>query len=227
MVKEIKGNIFTSKCQTIVNTVNCVGVMGAGIAYECRLRYPEMYLKYVELCENKLLNIGQLWIYKSNEKWILNFPTKYDWKYDSKIEYLEKGLQKFVDTYQDRGVSSIAFPLLGASNGGIPESVSLEVMKSYLSKIEIDVEIYHYDPNAYDDVFEKFKDTWLRLPEKELSSASGIRIDFVKKLKDALQSDDIKSMSRLLNVKGIGDKTLEKSFIFIHKSSIDSRNRLF
>ena len=52
-IKIIEGNIFTSKCQVIVNTVNCVGVMGAGIALECRLRYPNMYNKYVQLCADK------------------------------------------------------------------------------------------------------------------------------------------------------------------------------
>ncbi len=75
-IKIINGNIFTSKCQTIVNTVNCVGVMGAGMALECRLRYPEMHEKYILLCKDKLIDIGLLWIYKSPEKWILNFPTK-------------------------------------------------------------------------------------------------------------------------------------------------------
>ena len=79
-IKIISGNIFTSKCQTIVNTINCVGVMGAGIALECRLRYPEMYKKYVELCENREISIGILWLYKSEDRWILNFPTKKHWK---------------------------------------------------------------------------------------------------------------------------------------------------
>lgn len=211
----VKGNIFTSKCQTIVNTINCVGVMGAGIAYECRLRYPNMYEKYTELCKDRMLNIGTLWIYKSEDKWVLNFPTKFHWKYESKPEYLEKGLQKFLDTYRDKGITSIAFPLLGASNGGIPEDVSVNIMKRYLEKCDIPVEIYYYDPFAYDDLFLKFKDLWNSIPEKELASKSGLRIDFVRKVKKALERDDIRNLSRLLSVKGIGDVTLEKSFRFI------------
>lgn len=83
-IKIIKGNIFTSNCQTLVNAVNCVGVMGAGIALECRLRYFEMYNRYVALCEENKIEIGLLWIYKSPVKWILNFPTKKHWKYPSK-----------------------------------------------------------------------------------------------------------------------------------------------
>jgi len=226
MIKIVTGNIFTTKCQTIVNTVNCVGVMGAGIAYECRLRYPIMYERYVELCKEKKLNIGMLWIYKAEDKWIMNFPTKYHWKYESKEEYLEKGLQKLLETYKEKGLTSIAFPLLGASNGGIPEEVSLKIMKKYLEKCDIDIEIYHYDSLAYDDKFLKFKELWNEIPEKELAKESGLRIDFVRKVKDAINNDRIRSLSRLLTVKGIGDVTLEKSFRFINSYNDNKQNQL-
>ncbi len=226
MVKIIKGNIFTSNCQTIVNTVNCVGVMGAGIAYECRLRYPIMYENYLKLCEEKQLDIGKLWIYKSDDKWILNFPTKFHWKYPSKEEYLEKGLQKFVDTYKEKGITSIAFPLLGASNGGIPETVALDIMKKYLEDCNIDIEIYLYDPLAYDDLFMKFKELWNKIPEKELAKDSGLRIDFVRKVQRALEDDNIRSLSRLLSVKGIGGVTLEKSFDFIKNYKKNQQSKL-
>ena len=76
MIDIIEGNIFTTKCQVIVNTVNCVGVMGAGLALECRLRYPDMYSLYVDLCNVNKIDIGMLWLYSSTEPWILNFPTK-------------------------------------------------------------------------------------------------------------------------------------------------------
>ena len=75
-LRVIDGNIFTSKCQTIVNTVNCVGVMGAGIALECRLRWPDMHTVYQDLCRQRQITIGKLWLYKSTDRWILNFPTK-------------------------------------------------------------------------------------------------------------------------------------------------------
>jgi O-acetyl-ADP-ribose deacetylase (regulator of RNase III) len=220
MITEKTGNIFTTKCQTIVNTVNCVGVMGAGIAYECRLRYPEMYQRYVKLCNQQLLDIGKLWLYtppNNNEKWILNFPTKSHWKYESKPEYLEKGLQKFVETYKEKKISSISFPLLGATNGGIPENVSLNIMQQYLKSCnDIEIEIYHYDPLAYDDLFLNFKKLWNEIPEKELSQQSKLRIDFVSKVKVALNDDEIRSLNKLLSVQGIGAVTLEKSFQFIN-----------
>lgn len=145
----IEGNIFDTKMQTIVNAVNCVGVMGKGIALEFKIKYPDMYDKYKEICKQKLLNIGTLWIYKTknNDKWILNFPTKYHWKYPSKIEYIEKGLQKFVNTYKQKGIKSIAFPLLGTNNGGLNKEQVKEIMYDYLKKCEIPIEIY--DSNDY------------------------------------------------------------------------------
>lgn len=78
MITYIKGDIFTSECQTIVNTVNCLGVMGKGIALEYKKRYPEMFEIYKEFCKKKMLNIGLLYLYKSkkDKKWILNFPDK-------------------------------------------------------------------------------------------------------------------------------------------------------
>ena len=157
MIIEKKGNIFTTKCQTIVNTINCVGVMGAGIAYEFRLRENDMYVKYQALCNERKIDIGILWIYRTQKYNILNFPTKYDWKYPAKEEYLQKGLQKFVETYQQKGITSIAFPLLGADRGGLNPQDSLKIMFKYLSNCDIDIEIWHFDPYAKDDLYEEFK----------------------------------------------------------------------
>ena len=133
-IKHIKGNIFSSKCQTLVNTVNCVGVMGKGIALVHKLRYPQMYLEYKEHCKNKLIRIGSLWLYSKQENapWILSFPTKFHWKYPSKIEWIEQGLQKFVDTYEKKEITSIAFPLLGTHNGGL----DINEVKNYLKGFE-------------------------------------------------------------------------------------------
>ena len=221
MLEIKKGNIFTTKCHTIVNTVNCVGVMGAGIAYEFKLRFPEMFDKYKSFCNQGMIDIGSLWIYKltkdDNEmyEYVLNFPTKKHWKYPSKEEYLEKGLQKFVDTYKEKGILSVAFPLLGASKGGIAEDISIKIMKKYLEQIDIPVEIWQFDPNAKDDLYEEFKEKFLNLDDSIIKEQSKLRADLIKKIKSALMRDDINSISGLLRVKGIGDVSLEKSFKFI------------
>lgn len=76
MITYVKMNIFESPAQVIVNTVNTVGVMGKGIAKQYKTLYPEMFKEYQKFCEAKLLDVGKLWIYKTENKWVLNFPTK-------------------------------------------------------------------------------------------------------------------------------------------------------
>lgn len=220
MINVIKGNIFTTSCQVVVNTTNCVGVMGAGIALECKLRYPEMYKKYVELCAAKKIDIGMLWIYKAQDRWILNFPTKKHWKYPSKEEYLHQGLEKFVATYKERGIESIAFPLLGADKGGIKPDVSLDIMTSYLNGLDLDIEIYKFDKNAKDDIYEGFKDWLNNNSVSYISSAAGISGSSVLKILEATNNTEICQLNQIASLKGVGIKTLEK----IYKTSINIRD---
>lgn len=143
MVTVIKGDLFKSEAQTLVNTVNCVGIMGAGIALEFKKRYHDMFIRYKRYCNEKLMKIGNLWLYKDvSGKWILCFPTKEDWRNPSKVDYLVSGLKKFVETYKEKEITSIAFPLLGANNGGIDPKLSLALMKRYLNECDIPIEIY-------------------------------------------------------------------------------------
>ncbi len=212
----IQGNIFNSKCQTVVNTVNCVGVMGKGIAKVYKLRYPSMFEQYQEHCRNKVIGIGKLWLYdkQENAPWVLNFPTKYHWKYPSKIEYIEKGLQKFIEAYKAKGITSIAFPLLGTHNGGLDTDEVKNLMVNYLEKCDIEVEIYDYDPNAADDLYETFKSKWLGLSPQEIKQATGIQPQYIRKINEVLISPHTSSMIALANYDGIGDRTLEKAFHF-------------
>jgi O-acetyl-ADP-ribose deacetylase (regulator of RNase III) len=211
----LKGNIFTSTANVLVNTVNCVGVMGAGIALEFRLRYPKMYLEYVELCKNHKINIGSLWLYKSEKKWILNFPTKTDWKYPSKESYLHEGLKYFIEHYNMHGIQSVAFPLLGAQKGGLDPKRSLEIMSSYLANLSIPVEIYEYDSKASDDIYLKFKLEFSKMNDQDLALHSGLRSNYLTLIRNALSDPSICQLNQLAKVQGIGDKTLEKAFAFI------------
>ena len=220
VVKHIRGNIFNSKYQTIVNTVNCVGVMGKGIALVHKLRYPKMYDEYKEHCKNKLIKTGSLWLYtkQENAPWILSFPTKFHWKYPSKIEWIEQGLQKFVETYEKKGITSIAFPLLGTHNGGLDTTEVKKLMDEYLTKCNIDIEVYDYDHRASDDLFELFKTKWLSLDEKTIKAETGIQPQYAKKISEIIENGEIKSMIALANYDGIGVKTLEKAFGYILNS---------
>lgn len=225
-VSIVKGNIFNSKMQTVVNTINCVGVMGKGIALVYKLRYPKMFDLYQEYCELKLIDIGKLWLYKGepNAPWVLNFPTKFHWKYPSKIEYIEKGLQKFVDTYKEKSITSIAFPLLGVHNGGLDKQEVLLLMQKYLTHCDIPIEIYEYDPLTPDDLFETFKSKWNAIPDNNKKSiltrgnTSGrITQKQIDTIDYAVNSDAVKSMIALIEYKGIGLKTMEKCFNLVMK----------
>lgn len=215
-----RGNIFNTKAQTIVNTINCVGVMGKGIALVFKLRYPNMFNLYKQHCQNKLIGIGKLWLYKGEKEqpWVLNFPTKYHWKYPSKIEYLEKGLEKFINTYESKGITSIAFPLLGTHNGGLEKEIVFNIMKSYLTQCKISIEIYEYEPNYPDNLFDNFKLKWNEKKIDEIREGTGIRKDQVLILSKQINSGNIHSMIGLINLKGIGIKTIEKCFRFILSS---------
>lgn len=222
-IKHIRGNIFNSKCQTIVNTVNCVGVMGKGIALVYKLRYPNMFKEYKEHCKNRLLTTGSLWLYtrQENAPWILNFPTKFHWKYPSKIEWIEQGLKKFIDTYEGKGITSVAFPLLGTHNGGLDVNEVKYLMDHYLENCPIDIEIYDYDPNVKDDLFDSFKKKWLSLSEGKIKEETGIQPQYAKRITEVIENGEIKSMISLANYKGIGEKTLEKAFNYTLNSSIN------
>ncbi len=148
MLTYVKGNLFDSPAKVLVNTVNTVGVMGKGIAKTFKDIYPEMFARYMELCESKRFDIGNLWLYRTDHKWVLNFPTKKHWRNSSKLEYIDAGLQKFVATYSDQNITSIAFPQLGCGNGELTWEEVEPLMMKYLRPLPINIFVYLYDRDA-------------------------------------------------------------------------------
>lgn len=168
MISYKTGSMFNSRCQTVVNPTNCVGAMGKGIALEFRMLLPKMYEKYKDFCKAGLIVPGKLWIYSDSNIWekVLNFPTKSHRKYPSRLEYIEEGLKKLTETYQERGIKSIAFPLLGCQNGGLAKGDVLSIMKKYLDDLNIDIEIWDYQENSYDQMWELVSKFWSsKIPE--------------------------------------------------------------
>lgn len=164
MILYVKGNLFQSPAQVLVNTVNTVGVMGKGVALEFKRLFPEMYQQYRDLCEQGKFHVGMLWLYKSPQKWVLNFPTKRHWRSPSRVEYIEAGLRKFTQVYSDWGIHSIAFPPLGCGNGQLDFKTQVQpLMEKYLKPLPIDVFIY---PQKESDFVEhldvKAMKKWLR-----------------------------------------------------------------
>lgn len=138
-------SLLESEAQTIVNTVNTVGVMGKGLADELRKRHPDMFKAYKRICDQHLLDIGKLWLWRSSSQWILNFPTKKHWRNPSKIEFVEAGLRKFVDQYESKGIREIAFPRLGCGNGGLAWENVQPLMHRYLSDLPIRIYIHDFN----------------------------------------------------------------------------------
>lgn len=137
------GNIFESKASTLVNTVNCVGVMGKGVALEFKKRYPQMFKEYAEKCRNHELNAGCPYYYCDlTGASVINFPTKEHWRSPSKLSYITDGLNWFVDNYQNLGITSVAFPPLGCGNGGLPWEIVGPLMYQKLKNLPIYIEIY-------------------------------------------------------------------------------------
>lgn len=143
MLKIIEhGNIFDSKCEALVNPVNCVGVMGKGLALEFKKRYPDMFRWYKWACDNHEVRIGECFPHFYVDKIIICFPTKYDWRNPSFIEWIEAGLDGFIKLNKEITIESVAFPLLGCGCGGLKKKDVLPLMIDKLKDLDIDVEIY-------------------------------------------------------------------------------------
>jgi len=119
--------------------------MGKGIAAIFKRLYPDMFEKYRQMCLDKKLDIGKLYVYRTPNKIIVNFPTKKHWRNPSRVSYVEAGLKKFVATYQDYGISSVAFPQLGCGHGELDWDTQVQpLMETYLRSLPIPVYIHLY-----------------------------------------------------------------------------------
>lgn len=142
------GNIFDIDADILINTVNCVGVMGCGVALEFKNRYPAMFREYHKACELRNIHPGVLWYYRTPDlKLIVNFPTKDDWRKPSEYSYILKGLSRLrslLTKYTEN--TSIAIPALGCGHGGLNWDTVLDLIKEYLGDLK-HVEIYVFQPH--------------------------------------------------------------------------------
>lgn len=138
----MSGNILESRAQTLVNTVNCVGVMGKGIALAFKRRYPEMFDDYVARCQHKEVRLGRPYLYKSDDHWIVNFPTKKHWRAVSRVQDIVDGLEYLQKHYKEWGITSLAAPPLGCGNGQLEWKVVGPTLARHLAQFDIPVELY-------------------------------------------------------------------------------------
>lgn len=140
------GDIFSSKAQALINTVNCEGHLGKGIAYQFKKKYPEMEKEYVEVCKSGKLRPGILHFYQAHDKLIINFPTKDKWRAKSKMQYIEDGLLALSQEIVIRDIKSIAIPPLGSGNGGLNWHEVKARIKYHLNGLSDVVNIEIYEP---------------------------------------------------------------------------------
>lgn len=127
MIEFVKGDIFSQDVEALVNPINCVGVMGKGLALEFKNRYNKNFEIYKIQCNCKLVKIGNMLVTQvsekekgnSNLKYIVNFPTKVHWKNQSKIEYIDLGLKSLENKINELQINSVAIPAIGCGNGGL------------------------------------------------------------------------------------------------------------
>lgn len=143
MVKVLIGNIFESKAQTLVNTVNTVGVMGKGLALEFKKRFPEMFKDYADRCKRGEVRLGRPYLYiPLLPPYILLFPTKEDWRSVSRLSAIEEGLEHIKQNYKSWGITSIAVPPLGCGLGELDWSIVGPTLYRHLSELDIPVEMF-------------------------------------------------------------------------------------
>ncbi len=147
MINFTTGNLLESDAQALVNTVNCEGYMGKGIAYQFKMKYPLMFADYYNKCVGHQLKVGTLHSFKEKGKIIINFPTKDNWRAKSKIEYISQGLDALKSFILDNSLISIAIPPLGSGNGGLNWVDVKQLIVEKLSDISEKCEIYIFEPS--------------------------------------------------------------------------------
>lgn len=150
MISLTTGNLLQSEAEALVNTVNCVGFMGKGIALQFKQAYPDNYEAYRKACERGEVVIGKMFIFETGKfqpKLIINFPTKRHWKAKSRIEDIRKGLQALTKEISLRGIRSIAVPPLGAGLGGLQWQEVKQEIENALANIP-DLQVLLFEPQS-------------------------------------------------------------------------------
>ena len=223
MISIIDENVFDSKAECIVNTINCVGLMGKGLALEFATRYPELEKVYIEQCEKHQIHTGVLYYYEINGQKIINFPTKFHYKNPSQMEWIEEGLDYFVNNYKKWDFKSIAFPLLGARNGGLDAQEVIKVMQDKLSSVDIEVFIcLNKKPDSlYQELYKRFKECDIYRLCEDLN----MNVVQTQVLVDAQKN--IKDFSEIHEIKSIGTTSFKKIFNYLKDNDASNSISLF
>ena len=151
MIQTANGNLLAADVDALVNAVNCVGVMGRGIALQFREAFPENYAAYKATCDRGELRPGRMFVFdlqrETNPRFIINFPTKRHWRDQSHFEDVRAGLVSLVEEIRQRRIHSIAIPPLGCGLGGLDWNEVRPIIETAFAELP-DVVALIYDPTS-------------------------------------------------------------------------------
>lgn len=173
------GDLLEADAEALVNTVNTVGVMGKGIALQFKKKFPENFKAYERACRNDKVKIGKMFTFSldslTNPHYIINFPTKRNWREKSRVEYVREGLEDLLREIERLDIRSIAVPPLGCGNGGLDwETEVRPLIEAAFARVP-QVEVHAYEPtSAVEPVALEAGG-----PKPELTPARAIMLDLI------------------------------------------------
>lgn len=170
MIKYCSGDLLNSEAEAIVNPVNCKGVMGKGLALQFKNKYPTNFRVYRNACACGYLRPGRMLTVKEDGKFIINFPTKDDWRQKSKLKYIEEGLVSLLDEIEKYSIKSIAIPQLGCGNGGLEWQIVRKLIEESFRNFDYGVEVSIFSSAGQDP-----------LENKKLLTMDGNKRELVKR----------------------------------------------
>ncbi len=154
MIEHALGNLLLADAEALVNTVNCVGYMGKGIALQFKQAFPDNFKAYEKACRAHEVRPGHMFIFETgsmvNPRYVINFPTKRHWRGKSRIEDIESGLKALVEEVKRLGIRSIAVPPLGSGLGGLDWNVVRPRIERAFASLP-DVKVFLYGPQSAPD----------------------------------------------------------------------------
>lgn len=145
-VKEVEGDLLAVEADALVNTVNCVGVMGKGVALQFKRRFPDMFRAYKHACDRGEVRLGRMWVWETGllegPRYIINFPTKDHWKGRSRLEWIRDGLVDLRRVIAGLELESVALPPLGAGNGGLDWADVEPLIQDALAELPTAVSVF-------------------------------------------------------------------------------------
>jgi O-acetyl-ADP-ribose deacetylase (regulator of RNase III) len=179
MLRFDEGNLLDADTEALVNTVNTVGVMGKGIALMFKEAFPENFEAYEAACQRKEVRLGHIFVFQREDlygpKWIVNFPTKAHWRYPSKLQWIEEGLQDLKKFIEREKIKSIAIPPLGSGNGKLDWKDVKLLIQRILEPLKDTVDIIVYEPTS------KYQNVAKRAGVEKLTPARALVAELVRR----------------------------------------------